>query len=62
MLIKSPNSVNFYRPVSFPDCILEDGEVSEREWCINVVTDSIYTLQVPRTDHKVSLYAKSVTH
>ena len=31
MLIKSPNSVNFYRPSSFADTILEDGEISEGE-------------------------------
>ena len=31
MLIKSPNSVNVYRPSSFADTILEDGEISERE-------------------------------
>ena len=41
MLIKSPNSVNYYCPASFCDCILEDVEVSEREWRTNVVTDSL---------------------
>ena len=51
MFIKNPNKVNFYRPASFADCILEDGEVSEGEWRTNVV---------PRTGHNASLYAKSV--
>ena len=32
MLIKGPNLVNVYRPASFADCILKDGEVSERKW------------------------------
>ena len=58
MLIKSPNSVNVYSPASFVDCIQEDGEVSEGEWRTNVVTDSFYSLQVPRTSHNASLYAK----
>ena len=60
MVIESPNMVNVYRPASFTDCILKDEEVSEGEWCTNVVTDSCYTLQVPRTGHNTSLYAKSV--
>ena len=30
-LIKSPNSVNVYRPASIADCNLTDGEVSEGE-------------------------------
>ena len=47
MLIKSPNSVNFYRPASFAGCILEDGEVLEGEWRTNVATDSFSLLQVP---------------
>ena len=60
MLIKSPNSVNFYRPASFADCILEDGEVSEGECRTNVATDSFYSLHVPRRGHNASLYTKSV--
>ena len=47
MLIKSPNSVNVYRPASSADCILEDQAVSEGEWRTNVVTDSFYSLQIP---------------
>ena len=58
ILIKTPNSVNVYRPASFADYILEDMEKSEREWRTNVVT--FYSIQVPRTGHNVSLYAKSV--
>ena len=60
MFIKNPNKVNFYRPASFADCILEDGEVAEGQWRTNVVTDSFYLLQVPRTGHNASLYGKSV--
>ena len=37
MLIKSPNSVNVYRPSSFADTILEDGEISEGEWHANLI-------------------------
>ena len=60
MLIKSPNSVNFYRPSSFADAILEDGEISEREWHANLIPDSFYSPAVPPTGHNASLYAKSV--
>ena len=59
MLIKSPNSVNVYRPSSFADIILEDGEVSEGEWRANLIPDSFYSLQVPRTGHNASSCAKS---
>ena len=60
MLIKSPNSVNVYRPSSFADTFLEDGEISEGEWHANLILDSFYSLQVPRTSHNASSYAKSV--
>ena len=60
MLIKSPNSVNVYRPSSFADTILEGGEISEGEWRANLIPDSFYSLQVPRTGHNASFYAKSV--
>ena len=60
MLIKSPNSVNVYRPSSFADTILKDGEISEGEWRANLIPNSFYSLQVPRTGHNASLYAKSV--
>ena len=60
MFIKNPNKVNFYRPASFADCILEDGEVSEGEWRTNVVTDLFYLVQVPRRGDNASFYAKSV--
>ena len=61
MLIKSPNSVNVYRPSSFADTILEDWKISEAEWRANLIPDSFYSLQVPRTGHNASLYVKSVT-
>ena len=60
VLIKSSNSVNVYRPSSFANTILEDGEISEGEWRVNLIPDSIYSLQVPRTGNNASLYAKSV--
>ena len=60
MLIKSPDSVNVYRPSSFAGTILEDGEISEGEWHANLIPDSFYSLQVTRTCHNASLYAKSV--
>ena len=59
MLIKSPNSVNVYRPSSFADTILEDGQISG-EWRANLIPDSFCSLQVPRTGYNTSLYAKSV--
>ena len=60
MLNKNPNSVNVYCPASFADCILEDREVSEGEWCANIVSVSFYSLQVPQTGHKKFLFPKSV--
>ena len=60
LIVKCLNSVNVYSPASFVDCILEDGEVSEGEWRTNVVTDSFYSRQVPRTGHNASLHAKLV--
>ena len=60
MLIKSPNSVNVYRPSYFPDTIVEDGEISEGKWRANLIPDSFYSLQVPRTGHNTSLYVKLV--
>ena len=60
MLIKSPNSLNIYRPASFADCILNDGETANEEWNGNVVLDSFYSLQVPRTGHNSYLDAKLV--
>ena len=60
MLIKRPNSVNVYRPSSFADTILEDGEILEGEWRGNLIADSFYSLQVLRTGHSASVYAKSV--
>ena len=60
MLIKSPDSVNVYRPAFFADTILEDGEIAEGEWRENEAPNSFYSLQVPRTGHNSSLYAKSV--
>ena len=60
MLIENPNSINVYHPASFVDCILGDGEHQKKNGSTNVVTDSFYLLQVPRTGHNGSLYAKSV--
>ena len=42
MLIKSPNSVNVYRPSFFADTILEDGEIAEGEWRENEAPNSFY--------------------
>ena len=52
MLIKTPISVNVYRPA---DCILENREVSEGEWPTNTVIYSFYSLQVRRTGYNASL-------
>ena len=60
MLIKSLNSVNVYRPAFFADATLEDGKIAEGEWRENEAPNSFYSLQVPRTEHNSSLYAKSV--
>ena len=50
----------YVEDVSFADCILEDVEVSEVECRTNVVTDTFYSLQLPRMDHNTSLYAQSI--
>ena len=60
MLIKSPNLVKVYHPAFFSNNILEDGEITEREWWKNEAPNSFYSLQVPRTGYNSSLYAKSV--
>ena len=56
MLIKNPP----YRPGNLADTLLEDGEVLEREWRDNVVTDSFYPLQIPRSRHNSSIAPKTV--
>ena len=60
MLIKSPNSANVYRPAFFADTILDDGEIAEGEWREHQANDSLCSLQVPRSGHNASLYAKSI--
>ena len=60
MLIKTPDLVNLCRPAFFADTTLEDGEIAEEEWRENEAHNSFYSLQVPRTRHNSSLYAKSV--
>ena len=60
MLIKSPHSVNAYRPASLADSVHENGDVIEGEWRNKVVIDSFYPLQVPRTGHNATTSAKSV--
>ena len=58
MLLKSPHSNKCYRPPSFADTVLEDGEIVEGEWREN--RESLDPLQVPRTGHNASLSAKAV--
>ena len=60
MLIKSPNSANVYHPAFFANTILDDGEIVEGEWREHQANDSLYSLQVPRSGHNESLYAKSI--
>ena len=51
---------NVYRPHSFVDTILEDGEIAEGEWHAETPTESLYSLEVPRCGHNVSLNAKAI--
>ena len=60
MLIKSPNSMSVYRPRSLVDFEDENGNVTPGEWRNDVITDSFYPLQVPRTGHNATKSAKSV--
>ena len=60
MLIKSTNSANVYRPHSFVDTILEDGKIAEGERRAETPTEWLYSLEVPRRGHNVSLNAKAV--
>lgn len=60
MLIKSSNSANVYRTPSLADNLLEDGEVTQGEWRLEIPTETFYPLEVPRTGHNASLDAKSV--
>ena len=55
MLIKSPNSVNVYRPSSFTDTTLADREISEGDWRANLIPYSFYLLQVPRMGRNASV-------
>ena len=59
MLIKSTNSANVYRPHSFLDTILEDGEIAKGERA-ETPTESLYSLEVPRRGNNVSLNAKAI--
>ena len=49
-----------YRAGNLADTLLEDGEVLEREWRDNVVTDSFYPFQIPRSGHNPSIASKTV--
>ena len=58
MLLNSTKSRNVYRPPSFVDTVLENGEILEGEWREN--SESLDSLQVPHTGHNASMCAKSV--
>lgn len=60
MLLRSSNSARFYRPASFADTMLDDGEISEGEWRENESNGLLYSLQVPRSGHNSSINAKSI--
>ena len=60
MLIKSPKSVNTYRPANLGNSLLENGEIIEGDWRKNHITDSFYPLQVPRGGHNAKISAKAV--
>lgn len=60
MLIKSTNSANVYRPNSFVDTVVEDGEISEGGWRSETPTESLYPLEIPSRGHNISFNAKAV--
>ena len=60
MQIKSPNSANVYRSAFFANTISDDGEIAKGEWREYQANDSLCSLQVPRSGHNASLYAKSI--
>ena len=59
MLIKSTIPANVYRPYSFVDTILEDGEIAAGEWRAETPTQSLYSVEVPRRGHNASLHTKA---
>ena len=60
MLLRSQHSARFYRPVSFADIILDDGEIMEGEWRENESNNLLHSLQVRKSGHNASINAKSV--
>ena len=60
MLTNSPKSANVYRPPFYGDSLSEDGEIIEGEWRAEKSAESLYSLEIPRSGHNATLYAKSV--
>ena len=55
MLIRSPESLNVYRPASFVNHVDENRILTEGEWRKDITGDTFYPLQTPRSgDHTKS--------
>ena len=60
MLIRSPDSLNGYRPASLVDYVDENGNATEGEWRKDITGDTFYSLQTPRSGHNAKTSAKAI--
>ena len=60
MLIRSPDSLSAYRPISLVDHVDENGNMTEGEWRNDVIGDTFYPLQTPRSGHNAKTSAKVI--
>ena len=60
MLIRSPDSLNVYRPAAPVDHVDENENLTEGEWQKDVTGDTFYPLQTPRSRYNVKIFAKAI--
>ena len=59
MLIRSPESLNVYRPASFVNHVDENRILTEGEWRKDITGDTFYPLQTPRSGDNTKSSAKA---
>ena len=60
MLIRSPDSLNVYRPSSLVDHVDENGNLTDVEQRKDITGDIWYPLQTPRSGHNARNSAKAI--
>ena len=60
ILIRSPDSLNVYRPASLVDHVDENGNLIQGEWRKDITGDTFYPLQTPRKAHNAKTSAKAI--